>query len=101
MASDKNPLTPQQKERILFLHTSGVAIADIARELGITDNRKVSGFIRSAINMGKIPPPPQGTSFPETTPMPEPTVTPPPPPQAAAPPPYQPPPPQAAPAYQA
>ena len=85
-SSGKQPLTPQQKERILFLHQQGHAIGAIAQELGIADPRKISGFIRSAINLGKIPaPPPQGIpSIPEVSLMPTPPPFPSVPPEPAA-----------------
>lgn len=87
MPSGKQALTPQQKDRILFLHKQGMEIVDIARDVGVQDARKVGGFIRSAINLGRIPlPPPQnGHSLPEAQPMatnvPPPVLTP----EAAAP----------------
>jgi hypothetical protein len=78
MSSGKQPLTPQQKERILYLHQQGHSINAIAQELAIADARKVGGFIRSAINLGKIqgPPPPLASSSPEAQPMPLPPLVP-------------------------
>ena len=54
MAGQKRPLTAQEKERIIYLASQGTELSEIARELNI-DSRRVSGFVRTMINSGKIP----------------------------------------------
>lgn len=54
MPGPKRPLTAQEKERIIYLASQGTELSEIARELNI-DSRRVSGFVRTMINSGKIP----------------------------------------------
>lgn len=54
MPQPKRPLTSQEKERILYQATQGVEISEIAKELNV-DVRRVTGYIRTMINAGRLP----------------------------------------------
>lgn len=54
MPAPKRPLTAQEKERIVYLASQNTEISEIARELNI-DPRRVTGYVRTMINAGRIP----------------------------------------------
>lgn len=68
VAKKKHHLTQAEKDRAVFLTSQGAEALEIGRELGV-DARQISGFIRSQINMGKIPPIPPKNSPSLETPM--------------------------------
>lgn len=88
----KRPLQQSEKDRAIFLHQQGVEDKEIARELGV-DARQISGYLRTQINFGKIPPPPPKVSsspeldmpLPPPAPLPPESQQPVPPPMSAAP----------------
>lgn len=51
----KRPLTQAEKDRAIFLYGQGIKENEIAAELNV-DARKITGFIRSQINFGKLAP---------------------------------------------
>lgn len=68
----KRPLTQQEKDRAIYLFGQSTDVKEIGRELGV-DPRKISGFIQSQINLGKLhhpnSPGSRESSSPETSPM--------------------------------
>jgi hypothetical protein len=54
MPGSKRPLTQQEKDRIIYLASQGTEISEIARELNV-DPRRITGYVRTMINAGRIP----------------------------------------------
>jgi len=54
MPGSKRPFTAEQKERILYQASQNIGISEIARELNV-EPRRVSGYIRTMVNAGKVP----------------------------------------------